>query len=64
LYILIYKIFPKYIYFITYRNIYMQAEAYFEVGILEAAGELEPGRILENPFPPLRRLGKRPYVAM
>jgi hypothetical protein len=64
LYILIYKIFPKYIYFIRIKNTYMQPEAYFEVEVLEVSGELEPRRIPENPFPPLRRLGKRPYVAM
>jgi hypothetical protein len=63
LYILIYKIFPKYIYSITNKDITMQTEAYFEMGIIEAAGELEPWKLADDPLKPPRRLIKRPFIA-
>jgi hypothetical protein len=64
LYILIYKILPKYIYSIIDRNIAMQPEAYFHVGMVEVTGELEPRKFSDDPFGPPRRLGKRPLIAM
>jgi hypothetical protein len=63
LYILIYKILPKYIYLCADKYITMQTEAYFDLGLIEAAGELGQWNLADDPLEPPRRLIKRPLVA-
>jgi hypothetical protein len=63
LYILIYKIFPKYIYSSADKYITMKAEAYLEIEGIEKKGELGPYGIHDDPLGPPRRLIKRPFIA-
>lgn len=63
MYILIYKILPKYIYSCADKYIIMKTEAYFEMGIIEEALELGPLRFEDDPLKPPRRPTKRLLVA-
>ena len=55
---------PKYIYSCADKYITMQTEAYFEMEILEAAGELGIWNLADDDlFEPPRRLIKRPLLA-